>query len=147
MGRKKEPAQRSPDEPGVELTVSSLLRHARLRHPLDEELKILQLEKLQAEASRSQATIEEPRLFSHSEDYRTVTLKGVQYTLTDRQAHIVQILHEAHKKGNPVIAIASILEQLGTRNGRWQDTFKSNPEAKKALITPGERKGTLRLNF
>jgi hypothetical protein len=147
MGRKKAPAQRPRDKTAVELTLSPVLANARLRFPLDEELKIRQLEKLQAEATRERATSEERSVFSHSGDYRSVTLRGVRHTLTFRQAHMVQILHDAQQSGNPEIAIATILEQLGTPNARWHDTFKSNLEAKKALIGPGERKGTLRLKF
>lgn len=147
MGRKKAPEQQSLDKTGVEPTVSSLLRNARLHYPLDEEIKILQLEKLQAEAVRDRAATEESTLFTHSDDYRSVTLKGVQYTLTSGQAQIIQILNEARQSGNPSISIAFILEQLGTRNSRWHDIFRSNPEAKKALIGLGERKGTLRLNL
>ena len=147
MSRKKLPAQRSLDKTGIEPTRLTPLWNARIRFPLDEEIKMLQLEKLQAEVARDRATSVEESVFSHSEDYRTITLKGVRHVLTSRQAQMVQILHEARKDGNPDIAIASILEALGTTNGRWQDTFKSNPKAKKALIGPGERKGTLRLSF
>ncbi len=147
MGRKKAPAQRPRDKTAIEPTLSPVLSNARLGFPLDEELKIRQLEKLQAEANRERATSEERSVFSHSADYRSVMLKGVRHTLTSRQAQMVQILHEAQQSGNPEIAIATILERLGTSNARWHDTFKSNPEAKKALIGPGERKGTLRLKL
>jgi hypothetical protein len=60
---------------------------------------------------------------------------------------VIQLLHEAHKNGNPDVSTAQILERLETSNSRWQDTFKSNSEAKKALVIAGKRKGTLRLNL
>jgi len=85
--------------------------------------------------------------FTHSVDYRSVTLRGKQCFLTAQQAQMIQILHEAHKSGNPDLSVASILEQLETPGSRWQDTFKLNPEARKALIKTGARKGTLRLNL
>jgi hypothetical protein len=85
--------------------------------------------------------------FAHSPDYRSVTLQRKLYCLTPRQAQVVEILHEAHQSGNTDVSIAYILEQLETPGSRWQDTFKSNPQAKKALIKSGERKGTLRLNI
>ena len=85
--------------------------------------------------------------FKYSPDYRSVTLQGAQYALTSRQAQFIQILHEAHTNGTPGVSISHILEQLGTRNSRWQDTFKGNPSARKALITSGRSKGTLRLNL
>jgi len=87
------------------------------------------------------------REFSHSSDYRSVTSHGRPYPLTARQAQMIQILHEAHKGGNPDLSVASILEQLETPGSRWQDTFRRNPEARKALIKTGARKGTLRLNL
>jgi hypothetical protein len=85
--------------------------------------------------------------FVHSEDYRTVTVRGETCTLTSEQAAMIQILHKAHKNGTPDISIAHILEELGKKSSRWQDTFKSNPTAKRALVRSGNRKGTLRLNL
>ncbi len=84
--------------------------------------------------------------FTHSQDYRSVTIRGNAFNLTGRQAQIIEILDEARTSGNPDISVALILERLETKNGRWQDTFKSNADAKKALIVIGRRKGTLRLN-
>jgi hypothetical protein len=85
--------------------------------------------------------------FSHSPDYRSVTIRGKPHTLTARQAQMIQILHEAEKKGTPDVSIAYIQEQLETRNSRWQDTWRSNSEARKALIKTGARRGTLRLKL
>ena len=83
---------------------------------------------------------------THASDYRSVTLGGKRYELTPRQAQMIAILHTACTNGHPDVAVAHILEKLETPNGRWQDTWKTSPEARKALITTGERKGTLRLN-
>ena len=85
--------------------------------------------------------------FAHSQDYRSVTVRGKTYTLTARQAQIIEILHEARANGNADVSTARILEALETPNSRWQDTFKSNPDARKALVAFGKRKGTLRLNL
>jgi hypothetical protein len=85
--------------------------------------------------------------FSHSEDYRTVTVRGQTHLLTPRQAQMIEILHEARKNRTPEVSNAHILERLDTPNGRWQDTWKSNKEARDALIQGGARKGTLRLNL
>jgi hypothetical protein len=60
---------------------------------------------------------------------------------------MIQILHAAYESGNTDVSVAHILERLETQGSRWQDTFKSNPEAKKVLIRQGARKGTLRLNL
>jgi hypothetical protein len=87
-------------------------------------------------------------IFTHSDDYRSVNMRGKSYALTSRQAQMIESLHSAHESGNADVSIDGLLEKIGTPNSRWQDTFKSNPEAKKALIKSGERrKGTLRLNL
>jgi hypothetical protein len=97
-----------------------------------------------------QKTVTAPRKrqeFTYSPDYCSITAHGKTYELTSRQAQLIQILHEAHEAGNPQVSVARILEGIGTPNSRWQDTFKSNPAARKALISTGSRKGTLRLNL
>jgi hypothetical protein len=83
--------------------------------------------------------------FTHSADYRSVTVRGEPYTLTPEQAQIIEILHEAHRNGTPDISSDHIMERLGKGTSRWQDTFRSTPKAKQALIK-SIRKGTLRLN-
>jgi hypothetical protein len=85
--------------------------------------------------------------FTNSEHYTSVTICGQHFSLTSRQAQFIEILHRARESGNPEVSFHSILEQLGTQNSRWQDTWKSNREARKALIKSGLRKGTLRLNL
>ncbi|HEV3483011.1 MAG TPA: hypothetical protein VGR97_11875 [Candidatus Acidoferrales bacterium] len=89
--------------------------------------------------------------FTHSPDYRSVTIRSETFSLTSQQAHMIQILHEAYKWGTPDLGNDYILVQLAGdnrgENSRWQDTWKSNPKAKKALIKSGASKGTLRLKF
>jgi hypothetical protein len=98
------------------------------------------------EPARNAASAETTKSnFSPSNDYRTVTLGDKMYALTPGQARIVQILHEAYKSGKPNVSIYSIMEQ--TPDSRWQDTFKRNPDAQKALIRMGATKGSLRLNL
>lgn len=85
--------------------------------------------------------------FTHSPDYSSVTFRGKTFSLTSRQAQFIEILHEAHRNETPDVSMHFILEKLGTQNSRWQDTWKSNPRAKRALVKPGTRKGKLRLNL
>jgi hypothetical protein len=85
--------------------------------------------------------------FTHSEDYRCVAIRGKTHTLTVQQAQMIEILHEAQKNRNPDVAIAYILERLEKNSSRWQDTWRSNPDARRALVKEGKRKGTLRLNL
>ena len=87
-----------------------------------------------------------PGAFSHSADYRSVTVRGQNFSLTARQAHVIQILYENFEQGHPDVGKDYVLESLNTANSRLRDTFKTNLEAWKALIKTGKRKGTLRLN-
>ena len=85
--------------------------------------------------------------FTQSGEYRSVSVRGKTYVLTSRQAQMIQLLDEARKNGKPDVAIDHIMEKLGSGSSRWQDTWKSGREARKALIKSGARKGTLRLNL
>jgi hypothetical protein len=85
--------------------------------------------------------------FTHSDDYRTVTVRGGTHQLTSQQAQMIEILHAAHKNGNPYVSVALIQERLEKRSSRWQDTWKTNRKARVALIQVGERKGTLHLKL
>jgi hypothetical protein len=85
--------------------------------------------------------------FTYSEDYRCVTVRGEAFTLTSRQAHMIQLLHRAHQNGKSEVSIHSILEELETETSRWQDTWRSNRKARESLIKSGARKGTLHLNL
>jgi hypothetical protein len=101
------------------------------------------------DSGRTRPSVADP--FTHFDDYRSVTVRGETHKLTSQQAQMVGILHRARKNRNPDVSISSIQEQLGKNSARgssrWHDTWKSNPKAKKALITSGERKGTLRLKI
>jgi len=95
----------------------------------------------------SKSTNAEAIRFDHTEDYRTVAIRGETYALTPRQAQMIQILHEAHENVTPDVAIDNVLERLETPNSRWQDMWRTSKEAQSALIQSGTRKGTLRLNL
>jgi hypothetical protein len=86
-------------------------------------------------------------LFTHSEDYSSVSLNGQRFALTSAQSQVIGKLHEAWKQGIPEFRQAYLLEELETSSKRLRDSFKSNPAAWKALIRRGERKGTVRLNL
>lgn len=99
-------------------------------------------------SKRRQAIATSPKTdeFTHSPDYRSVTLRGQRFSLTSRQAQMIEVLHDAYKNGNPEVSQQFVLEELETANSRWQDTFKSNPAARKALVAVGKTRGNLRLN-
>jgi len=85
--------------------------------------------------------------FTHSPDFRSVSLRGEQFSLTLMQAQAVQILFEAYQNETPEIGQAYILEELGSPSGRLQDIFRSRKEVWGKLIIPGKTKGTYRLNL
>jgi len=86
-------------------------------------------------------------VFTHSADFRSVTLRGETYTLTAQQAQMIKILREAHSSGNPDVSIDYIMAQVDADFSRWQDTWRSKPDARRALVRGGGSKGTLRLNL
>jgi len=102
--------------------------------------------KTRTEDSEARTTDRAAGSFTHSEDYRSVTLQGKPYTLTTSQAAIVQMLHEELQHGTPELGQAYILERLGTPNSRLRDTFKG-PELWGKLIVRGKKRGTYRLNL
>lgn len=85
-----------------------------------------------------------PKDFNHSEDYRSVAFHGGTYTLTSRQAQVVQLLHEAQQRGQ-ALSQDYILEKLETPASRLRDTFKESG-LWGTLIVRGEKRGMYRLN-
>jgi len=84
--------------------------------------------------------------FTHSEDYRTVTLNGSEFVLTPNQAAVVQLLYEAHRNGTPALGQAYLLERTGSSGSRVRDVFKTG-QAWGNLLGPGQRRGTIRLKL
>jgi hypothetical protein len=84
--------------------------------------------------------------FTHSPDFRSVNKDGKIFSLTSKQAQVIQMLFRAQQEGTPVLGQDYILEEVSpyTSTKRLRDIFKSNPEAWEALIESG-RKGTVRL--
>jgi hypothetical protein len=85
--------------------------------------------------------------FNHSEDFRIVTVKGNTHSLTTYQSLALEKLWKASKNHVPELHQDAILDGIGSCSKRLRDIFKSNMKAYRELITPGERKGTFRLNF
>ncbi|MCG6533890.1 MAG: hypothetical protein L7F78_04205 [Syntrophales bacterium LBB04] len=89
------------------------------------------------------------RTFTHSADFRSINKDGVVFTLTPKQAQVVQILSDAHENGTPEVGQGYIIEQVSgaTSIKRLRDFFKSNLNAWNALIEQGKGKGTFRLKI
>jgi hypothetical protein len=89
--------------------------------------------------------------FKHSPDFRSVKIDGNDFTLTAKQAQVIQILCEAHEHGTPDISQKHIMAKvnpnpLGAGSDRLRDIFKSEGKAWKCLIR-SKRKGLFRLNI
>ena len=82
-----------------------------------------------------------------SPDFCCVNKDGENITLTSKQSHVIQTLLEAQRGKNPELTQAYIIEKVSpdTSTRRLRDFFKGNPQAWKALIEKGSRKGTFRL--
>jgi 7-cyano-7-deazaguanine synthase in queuosine biosynthesis len=85
--------------------------------------------------------------FRHSSDFRSITFQHEEYTLTPRQAQIVEILYEARSQETPEIGQDTILVRIDAPVGtRLRDLFRDSP-LWQTLVVRGKRKGTVRLNF
>ncbi len=60
-------------------------------------------------------------LFTHSEDYSSVTLRGHRFQLTSAQSQVIRTLHEEWKQGTPELRQAYVLEKLETSSKRLRD--------------------------
>jgi len=88
--------------------------------------------------------------FHHSDDFRSVSVGGRRFTLTPRQAEVVQILYRAHCNRTPEVGWPYIRAELSTRIDsypeRLTDIFKRS-DAWGKLIVPGKTRGSYRLSL
>jgi hypothetical protein len=81
-------------------------------------------------------------VFSHSEPYDSITFNGLGYTLHERQARVIRLLHEALKKGHPNVSTRKLLSLPGCEDvTAVRDIFKSRPELWGKLIVNSENTG------
>lgn len=85
--------------------------------------------------------------FHHSDDYRYIRLNDEEFTLTSRQASIIENIHTQRSNGITQVSTQKIMVDLGIKSSRLRDSFKSNPKAFKALIRSGDRSGMVSLNI
>jgi hypothetical protein len=96
-------------------------------------------------------TAEPEAVFSHSEEYDSITFGGEPHTLQPRQAAIVRMLHEAVKKGHPSVSGRKIMSIPGCEDAASvRDIFKSRLQLWGTLIVncedSGEGRGFYRLH-
>jgi 7-cyano-7-deazaguanine synthase in queuosine biosynthesis len=99
-----------------------------------------------AAAPQPMASEQAGEAFKHSEDYRSVTLRGRTYSLNGTQAAAVRMLHEAYLNGTPELGQHTILERLGVLSTRLRSVFH-RLDGWEELIVAGKTKGSFRLNL
>lgn len=97
-----------------------------------------------AEAPVREAEPEVP--FHHSPDFRWVSLRGREFTLSVNQSRVVRRLWEAHSANITELHQDSVLEASDILSNRMRDVFKNSP-AWTTLVIPGTGKGFFRLNL
>lgn len=96
----------------------------------------------------SDSKTEDQHQFAHSDDYRSIFLRDRSYTLSERQAAVVGILHRARRAGTPDLhwdAIKRQLEGAGFYVDRMQDVFKSLSKWSPLIHSP--KRAFFRLNL
>ena len=92
------------------------------------------------------------RLF-HSDDFRSVQIRGNNYTLTESQSIVIKYLYEHFLRNTPEVTSSKIIdvvdEERGTftSNKRLIDIFKTNKNAYKNLIIQGSVKSHIKINI
>ncbi len=82
--------------------------------------------------------------FRHSPDFRCVYFNGDTYTLSPRQAAVIEALTEGAERQLPDLSAEYLLDRAGSEAHRLVDLFRHQP-AWGRLLKPGERRGTYRL--
>lgn len=81
--------------------------------------------------------------FSHSADYREVSINGVEFALGPIQAQVVRVLHKYPIDKSGWCAGKMVLKKAGSSSVRMADVFKSQPHWRKLIES--DRRGNYRL--
>lgn len=92
---------------------------------------------------RSAEPVPVAQSFSHSNDYRHVSIHGVAFTLGPIQAKVVRLLHKHPRDKSGWCAGKLVLEKAGSNCVRMADVFKSQPNWRKLIES--DRRGNYRL--
>lgn len=85
-------------------------------------------------------------VFTHSDDFRIVCLRGQNFPLTSKQADAVEFLFNLHQSGISEAHLQRIT-RAAECSERLRDLFRSSPDAWGTLIVKGTRSGFYRLNI
>ena len=100
----------------------------------------------QAMAAIKQVSPEIDCIFSHTDDYQSIRFLGETYSLTERQAVIVGMLHKAHLVGHPDVAKRKLLRAIDAESSEVRDSFRKSA-LWNTLIRPGIRRGYYRIQL
>jgi hypothetical protein len=89
-----------------------------------------------------------PSIFTHSDDFTHVCVRGRDFDLTLQQAKIVQFMYEQHQRGTRNLHKTRILNHIGVpSHQRLRDLFLSRKGTWGTLIVKGTGRGFFRLNI
>jgi len=83
--------------------------------------------------------------FEHSDDYRSVRLRGLELKFTPRQAALIQFVDRQRLEGWSEVSTARALEEAEAQSSKLKDLFRST-SGWRALIIKGTKRGMIRLN-
>jgi hypothetical protein len=83
--------------------------------------------------------------FRHDRDYRHVSLRGIDYTLSDLHSKIVKLLHQAFLRGEEWQHGVKVLGEAGSRQFKMGDVLKSRDDWQSLIESDG--KGMYRLKI
>jgi len=81
-----------------------------------------------------------------TEDFITIEWEGRRFELPRMAAAAVKVLYQAWKSGAPEMPQQAVLKRIKSKNSRLHDVFRGTG-LWNALVVPGERLGTRRLNL
>lgn len=84
--------------------------------------------------------------FCPSEDYSSVWFRGQYFPLTDYQAKIIRILHEAQLSGHPVMTDRAIFTRMGVDSPTYMSNVFRSDDPRHILIAR-EGRSSYRLNL
>lgn len=102
----------------------------------------------QAALKVAQPTGEPGQAFRYSEDYTSLVIDGLEFSLSLRRAAVVRRLHQAYSAGTPNVPwreIKGILSGFESNPGSMRDVFKGEENWRK--LVRYDKKGFWRLNL
>jgi hypothetical protein len=123
----------------------SIAERARPQTFKKEDLLLRRSERAQLESLiKAKPSAKRGETFTHSLNYREVTINGVTINLGPRQADVIRQLHEAALAGNPWRNGKELLKNASSESNRMHDLFKSK-RMEWPLLVDSDGRGLYRL--